>query len=59
VPTFSKEYIAQMKAFLRARFSVDVSDEIVLESCHSLFYIGRAHARCEALRKKRRGGHKE
>lgn len=51
--TFSKECKERIKKFLIKEFKVNPAVQEVEESCVSLFYIGRAHARAEQLRKKR------
>lgn len=56
---FPQVHKNKVRAFLRAKFHVEPTETIVLESCQSLFYLGRAHARCEALRKQRREGIRE
>ena len=48
--TFSDDYKKRVKAFLEAKFNVSLTDEDVLESCLSLYYIGKARARYIALK---------
>ena len=50
-PTFSNEFKEKIKKFLIRQFNVNPSDREIEESCLSLFYIGRAHARANKLRR--------
>ncbi|MFZ2206537.1 MAG: hypothetical protein WAV29_03645 [Microgenomates group bacterium] len=50
--TFNPQIKNKIKKYLIKVCKVkDPTEEIILESCQSLYYIGRAHARCELLRK--------
>jgi hypothetical protein len=51
VTTFPKEYQNKVRDFLKARFNIEPTDNDVLESCQSLYYIGKAKARFLALKR--------
>ena len=50
VMDFTQEYKDKVRSFLQARYNIEPSDADVLESCQSLYYIGKARARYIALK---------
>lgn len=50
MPTFDQKYKEKVRKFIIRKFGVTPTDAEVEESCQSLFYIGRAHARYELLK---------
>lgn len=43
--TFTEEYKTKVRSFLKLRFNIEPTDNLVLETCQSFFYVGRARAR--------------